>query len=416
MEGIGREKSLDIIDVLKNQTFSILLDESTDVSVTQMLALVVRYVNANTMQTVDRCFDIIKVLDGTSLGLFKAVSNVLFEKHSIPPKNLIGLGADKCATMMGKVSEFQAQLKEACPHIFVNGCICHSLALCLSHASKKLPAWIENFIRDICSYFSHSSKRKQKFENIQKLCDHPRHAILKIAQTRWLSHQQVVERILEQWESLHTFFQQEVTSLAEKDLSHKARDLASGFTSDAKARLSIMVYVLHKVNSLNLLFQSEDFTLHKVYSEAVDILTTLMSMYMKSSDPLQNPRNPHNFLCLEQIKIGVCAQLELNTLNDSVKKAIRTDCLSFLVELCFQIKQRINLSEMKLLSVLDPVLAMKSHQNCPSILPIISKFCHSLDENELDALGDEWDELPNVLKIHCTEDVTSMTPLSSGIM
>ena len=70
MEGIGREESLDIIDVLKNQTFSILLDESTDVSVTQVLALVVRYVNANTMQTVDRCFDIIEVLDGALLGLF----------------------------------------------------------------------------------------------------------------------------------------------------------------------------------------------------------------------------------------------------------------------------------------------------------------------------------------------------------
>ena len=160
MEGIGREESLDIIDVLKNQTFSILLDESTDVSVTQMLALVVRYVNANTMQTVDRCFNIIEVLDGTSLGLFKAVSNVLFEKHSIPPKNLIGLGADNCATIMGKVSGFQAQLKEACPHIFVKGCICHSLAFCLSHASKKLATWIENYIRDICSYFSHSSKSK----------------------------------------------------------------------------------------------------------------------------------------------------------------------------------------------------------------------------------------------------------------
>ena len=323
VEGIGREESLDIIDVLKNQTFSILLDETTDVSVTQMLALVVRYVNANTMQTVDRCFDIIEVLDGTSLGLFKAVSIVLFEMHSILPKNLIGLGADNCATTIGKVSEFHAQLKEACPHIFVNGCICHSLALCLSHASKKLPAWIENFICDICSYISHSSKRKQKFENIQKLCDAPRHAILKIAQTRWLSRQQIVEQILEQWESLHTFFQQKVTSLAEKDLSHRARDLASAFTSDAKARLYFLAYVLCKVNSLSVLFQSEDFILHKVYSETVDILTTLVSMYMKSSDLLQNPRNLHNFLCLEQIKIGVRAQLELNTVEPLLTKDSR---------------------------------------------------------------------------------------------
>ena len=107
-----------------------------------------------------------------------------------------------------------------------------------------------------------------------------------------------LERILEQWESLHTFFQLEVTSLAEKDLSHRARDLASAFTSDAKARLYFLAYVLLKVNSQNLLFQSEDFALHKVYSETVDILTTLMSMYMKSSDPLRNPRNLHNFFML----------------------------------------------------------------------------------------------------------------------
>ena len=107
---------------------------------------------------------------------------------------------------------------------------------------------------------------------------------------------------VEQLESLLTsFFQQEVTSLAEKNLSHRARDLASAFTSGARVRLYFLAYVLRKVNSLNLLFQSEDFTLHKVYSEAVDIVTTLMSMYMKSSDPLQNPRNPHNFLSLEQI-------------------------------------------------------------------------------------------------------------------
>ena len=168
--------------------------------------------------------------------------------------------------------------------------------------------------------------------------------------------------------------------------------------------------MLRKVNSLNLLFQSEDFTFNKVYSETVDILTTLMSIYMKSSDPLQNPRNPHNFLCLEQIIISVRARLQLNTLNDLVNKVIRIECLSFLVELCFQVKQRINFSEIKLLSVLDPVLAMKSHQSRPFILPIISKFCHLLDENELGELGNEWDKLPNVLKIYCTEDVTSMTP------
>ena len=148
---------------MKKQACSILLDESTDASVTQTLALVVRYVDANSMQTVDRCLDIMDVVDGTSLGLFKLVYEVLLEKYSIPRENLIGIGADNCATMMGRVSGFQARIKQTCPNIFVNGSICHSLAFCVSSASKFMPGWIKNFIYDICSYFSHSSKRKQNF-------------------------------------------------------------------------------------------------------------------------------------------------------------------------------------------------------------------------------------------------------------
>ena len=253
-EGIGREESLNIIDVLKKQVYSILLDESTDANVTQTLAFVVRYVDANSMQTVDRCLDIMDVVDGTSLGLLKLVSEVLFEKYSIPRENLIGIGADNCATMMGRVSGFQARIKQTSPNVFVNGCICHSLALCVSNASKFMPGWIENFIYGICSYFSHSSKRKQNFEKFQELCDAPCHSILKVSQTRWLSRQQVVERILEQWQALHDFFEKEGASLSDKSLAQKPKDLAAAFNSDTTTRLYFLLYVLQKVNSLNLLF------------------------------------------------------------------------------------------------------------------------------------------------------------------
>ena len=168
------------------------------------------------------------MLDGTSLGLFKVVSIVLFEKHSTPPKNLIGLGADNCATMMGKVSGFQAQLKEACPHIFVNGTFVTIWHCVYPMLPRNCLLELKTFFATFAAIFLAAAKDSKNLK-IFKNCNAPRHAIMKIDQTRWLSHQQVVEQILEQWESLHTFFQQEVTSLAEKDLSHRARDLAFAF-------------------------------------------------------------------------------------------------------------------------------------------------------------------------------------------
>ena len=69
----------------------------------------------------------------------------------IPLTNLVGFAADNCATMMGSATGFQAQLKADLPDVFVPGCVCHSFALCASHASDQLPSWLEKFLKDVCS-------------------------------------------------------------------------------------------------------------------------------------------------------------------------------------------------------------------------------------------------------------------------
>ena len=56
--------------------------------------------------------------------------------------------------------------------------------------------------------FSRSSKRHHNFKLIQNLVDAPKHKILKLCSTRWLSQGQVITRI-EQWDALELFFQSE---------------------------------------------------------------------------------------------------------------------------------------------------------------------------------------------------------------
>ena len=63
----------------------------------------IRFLDADAMQTADQLLDAIKVVDGTSRFLSKSISYILFEKHFILSQNIIGLEADNFATMMGRV-------------------------------------------------------------------------------------------------------------------------------------------------------------------------------------------------------------------------------------------------------------------------------------------------------------------------
>ena len=202
-DGLAFEEKYSVASICQTQHFSLLIDESTDVSVSQILAVVVRFLQDNAVH--DALLDVVEVEEGTAEGLYRSVINLLNTKD-IPLDKVIGFAADNRATMMGANSTI---VKADLPDVFVLGCVCHSFALCASHASHRLPSWLETFLKDTCAYFARSSKRMKEFEMIQAAVKITNHRILKLAQTRWLSRGMVVARILEQWEALKLFFQAE---------------------------------------------------------------------------------------------------------------------------------------------------------------------------------------------------------------
>lgn len=109
---------------LREQHFSVMLDETTDQSTKKCLAIVVRYFDKH---IVSRLLCLVEVTEATALNLYNALQKTL-DDLKIPFSNIIGYGADNASTMMGKHSGLKA-------NIFVMGCICHSLALNSSAAS-----------------------------------------------------------------------------------------------------------------------------------------------------------------------------------------------------------------------------------------------------------------------------------------
>lgn len=142
-----------------------------------------------------------------------------FRDRGIPDDNIIGFASDGCNVMMGARNSVVSRLKKDFSGLTVIKCTCRSLAICAGKACKKLPRSPEQFARNIDSFFSSSAKRQSEFMEFQMFMDTEPHKMLHPAQTRWLSLTAVVERILEQWEPLKLYFddqwQQEKTIAAE---------------------------------------------------------------------------------------------------------------------------------------------------------------------------------------------------------
>ncbi|GFN95609.1 proteinral transcription factor ii-i repeat domain-containing protein 2 [Plakobranchus ocellatus] len=191
--------------------------------------------------------------------VFMRLSNRPMQDRNIPLTNIIGFASDNCSTMMDSSGGYQKPLCYDVPSVFIMGCVCHSFALCASHAVSVLPSFLEASLMDLTSYFSRSSKRQTDFTMIQDVVDTVNHKIPKLSQTRWLSPENVIKMILEQYEALLLYFQSEAIT----DKVDGANRIYNTLNKRGiKYMLLFLRYVLQKVNNLNLEFQSERFRLH----------------------------------------------------------------------------------------------------------------------------------------------------------
>lgn len=262
---------------LRENKFSLIIDKTTDVSSLKSLAIVVRFYDKAIEKVCDKFLALIRIEDATASGIFSAICKC-FEENKIPRENLIGFGADNASTMMGHNSGVQKKLLDFNSDLYVLGCTCHSLNLCSSFACSKLPNSLEELTKDIYSYFSHSSKRIEAFTEFQLFTNTNIHKILRLSQTRWLSLQTVVNRILEQWPALTLFFSNEVL------VEHvtKAKQIQNALKNNVfKLYYLFLSYILDIVNKINVEFQAEGYTMHILLNRVTNLYKTILNNFMR---------------------------------------------------------------------------------------------------------------------------------------
>lgn len=256
---VGATGFENVINIMKNHRFSILVDESTDHSCIKHLAIVVR--TCINFEVSDSFVTLLPLADATSQNMYEVITN-FFNNHQIPYKNnLIGFAFDGANAMMGVNNSLQTKLRSDVPSLFILKCVCHSLALCADYACKKLPDTVENMVRSIYTYFQQSFKRQKEYESFQTFWSIKPHKLLQLSGTRWLSVLAAIERILEQYKALQSFFRLE-----------KFKDVLNGtnisnYLDDPKNKLYLefLTFILPTIVNVNLEFQSEAPKLYLLY-------------------------------------------------------------------------------------------------------------------------------------------------------
>lgn len=350
----------EIILEINNNPFSVLLDESTDISNTRLLCILVRYIQKNSIKT--HLLDIIKIEadEGTAKGLYSLFKKCLASKN-VKVSNIVGYCSDNASVMMGNNESFKSYLLKDNPNVIVNGCICHSAHLVAVAAAENIPSNVETLLHNLYSYFSRSPKRQSVLEELQEYFNKSKLKILGPSRTRWLALSKCVDRVLVQWDILLNLFRLAAVEDKNPVANVILNELQNPFV---KAYLMFFKFVLPIFNQFNAIFQSEKVMINVISTESERFVRQLCTNFVRpeyfKNEKLYdlNPNDPHCLLPIEQVNVGPHTMDIIKHCNKTTIEQFKLKCVTFYQKSLQESLKRFPIkdnffSELKFLSPVD---------------------------------------------------------------
>lgn len=254
----------DLINDIKKSPYSLIIDETTDVSTEKILCIMIRYFSFKKKNLITTFYRIVKIVDATAIGIHSLKQQL--GADGLPLKNLIGIGVDGANVMIRVNHSVSTLLQKELLDIIIMKCVCHFLHLCAENAAKLFPRQLEYLVRETHNWFSNSLKRKYEYKEIYNVLNNgvDDKRIAGLSGTRWLARYSAIDTILQQWEKLRLL--SELAKSKEKCLT--AQYLYEIMPCPV---FRIFLVFLHSnlktLTNLNKLFQSNDVELFKLLED-----------------------------------------------------------------------------------------------------------------------------------------------------
>lgn len=248
------------------------------------------------------------------------------------------------------------------------------------------------------------------------MCNVPEHKILKVMKVRWLSLSKAVDRVLEQFNALHLFFDKEAK---QKDATAAQRIHHCINNRWTKLYLQFLNYILPLVCKRNEEFQAERPKIHLLHKKMASLFRSIVSCYLKEDyvydhEPedidyaTMTKENEENWEPLRKIYLGPVVSAELGNLPASIPvrdiDGFRAKCRSCLIVLAQQIELRFPFksSHVKLLreiGFVDPIVLKTTRD-----ISIVANFFG----HDLESVHQEFRQLKSMFRAELRkEDITT---------
>ncbi|XP_053397560.1 uncharacterized protein LOC128556423 [Mercenaria mercenaria] len=310
------------IECMREQPFSLNIDESTSTNNKHVLAVLVNYFDQNINKVVCEHLAALELIKVDTASIYDALEE-LFEVNEIPWTNLVSILMDSCAVMRGSKNGLEVRIRrEKAPAMLdIDGDACHHL----HNAAKKFCApfnnWVENLFLQIYNDHKWSADLRDWLSELCSLIGVTYRNPERFISHRWLSSYDVAVSTLAMWDAYQIFYYAFVEKkercnysdvvegiLKRRQVSVPAKDRVmkivallekKKMTDDGKRRKAIIVEkvlyqdrktflilnfytsVLPLLKRYLLLFQSTEPMIHLIHDKQEVLFREFLSCYVK---------------------------------------------------------------------------------------------------------------------------------------
>ncbi len=271
----GQVGTVIISRVKKAKWFSLLADESADISKIEQVALIFRYLR-ETLEGIEVREDFLKFAS-TSSSKGEALTQLILDNliaFGLDPDNMIGQGYDGGSNMSGIYSGVQARISSQHPHAQYVHCRTHNLNRAIIHACKVVPIRnMYDILEKVLFFLTVSAKRVAIYlAQTGGNCK-----LQKFSKTRWSHHAEQTATFIQQTPPICDT----LTVIRSDDDSKVAGEATSYFYSIQSWDFIICLHIAHDLmshlNPVSVALQAEDMDLVRTAERCNDIIKFMQS-------------------------------------------------------------------------------------------------------------------------------------------
>lgn len=237
-----------------NEIFSILADETMDISGVEQLSLGVRYFDTSDKCIKEDFLGFTPLQDG--LGAENVASAIISTLTSwgLNLNNVVGQGYDGCSTMAGHITGVHKRINEKFPMALYFHCSSHKLNLVVNDLNR-LPQ-VRNTVgtvKEVIKFFRENGQRRAVIGTLQKLCE-----------TRWTEKYKAIRKFNEQFVDIAQALEN-LSMEGNKDTRQKAFQLHCAVTTTSfLICMQVIAVYSSKLEIVTQMLQSPSVDLLKV--------------------------------------------------------------------------------------------------------------------------------------------------------